>query len=170
MTGTTQTLTGTFGTTDFLMPLVLEDLTDEDARKRSRGEEGPSIAWMVGHLLHYRHYVMTLLGGEERDNPYAERFADAGATDGADYPTVAELREQWGATATDFQALLTSKTEAEFEKTSEGAHDERRGSAPSVPRNTKRSRKARKRRSSSTLRGRCTSIRAGMTSSKRRSK
>ena len=125
MTGTTQTLTGTFGTTDFLMPLVLDDLTDEDARERSRGEEGPSIAWMVGHLLHYRHYVMGLLGGEERDNPYAERFADAGATDGADYPTVAELREQWGATATDFQALLTSKTEPEFDQAKEGAHDER---------------------------------------------
>ena len=125
MTGTTQTLTGTFGTTDFLMPLVLDDLTDEDARKRSRGEEGPSIAWMVGHLLHYRHHVMSLLGGDERDNPYAERFGDAGATDGANYPSVAELREQWGALATDFQALLTSKTESEFDETSEGAHDER---------------------------------------------
>ena len=44
MTGTTQTLTGTFGTTDFLIPPVLDDLTDEDARKRSRGEEGPSMS------------------------------------------------------------------------------------------------------------------------------
>ena len=44
MPGTAQTLMGTFGVTDFLVLLVLEDLSDGDVRKRSRDGEGPSIA------------------------------------------------------------------------------------------------------------------------------
>ena len=36
MSDTSKTLMGTFGTTDYLIPLVLEDLSDDDARKRSR--------------------------------------------------------------------------------------------------------------------------------------
>ena len=95
MTGITQTLTGTFGMTDFLVPLVLEDLSDEDARKRSREGEGPSIAWTVGHLMHYRYYVMSMLG-DERVDPAGETFTQA-ATEGSDYPTLGELQEQWGA-------------------------------------------------------------------------
>lgn len=115
---------GTFGMTDYLIPLVLEDLRDEDARKRTRDDEGPSIAWIVGHLLHYRHHVMSLLGAE-RDNPWAEKFASAEATDGSDYPTVAELLEAWERVADDFARVMTSKSDADFERPADGAHDER---------------------------------------------
>jgi uncharacterized damage-inducible protein DinB len=115
---------GTFGMTDYLMPMVLQDLGDEDARARARGEEGPSIAWMVGHLLHYRHHVMELLGAD-RDNPWAERFSAAEATDGSDYPTVTELGEAWEQVASDFAEVMASKAETDFDQPASGAHDER---------------------------------------------
>ena len=123
MSETAKTLMGTFGMTDFLMPLVLEDLSDEDARKRSRGGEGPSIAWMVGHLMHYRYYVMSVLG-HERVDPAGETFTHA-ASDGSDYSTTAELREQWEALAPDFQAALLSKTEDDWNASGTGARDEK---------------------------------------------
>lgn len=113
----------TFGMTDYLIPMVLEDLTDEDARKRARDDEGPSIAWMVGHLLHYRHHVMELLGAE-RENPWKEQFADADATDGSDYPTVAELRDAWQRVADDFAEVMASTTDADFQRPVDGAHEE----------------------------------------------
>ena len=124
MSRTAETLMGTFGMTDYLIPMVLEDLTDEDARKRARGEEGPSIAWMVGHLLHYRHHVMELLGAE-RENVWTESFAHADATDGSDYPTVVELREAWERVAADFAEVVGSTEEENFDRPAEGAHDER---------------------------------------------
>ena len=123
MSDTAKTLMGTFGMTDFLVPLVLEDLSDEDARKRSRDGDGPSITWMIGHLMHYRCYVMSMLG-DERVDPAGETFTQA-ATDGSDYPTTAELQEQWGALASDFQAALMSKTEDDWNAPGTGAHDEK---------------------------------------------
>lgn len=114
----------TFGTTDYLIPMVLQDLTDADARMRARGDEGPSIAWMVGHLLHYRLHVMALLG-EERDNPWEERFHTAEATDGKDYPSVAELREAWDRVSRDFAAVMASQSEDGFDRLAVGAHEER---------------------------------------------
>jgi uncharacterized damage-inducible protein DinB len=121
---TVETLLGTFGMTDYLMPMVLEDLSDEDARVRARGEEGPSIAWTVGHLLHHRLHVMELLG-VERDNPWAERFSTAEATDGRDYPTVAEFGEAWEGVASDFAEVMASRAESDFDRPAAGVHDER---------------------------------------------
>jgi uncharacterized damage-inducible protein DinB len=123
MGDTAKTLLGTFGMTDFLIPLVLEDVSDEDARKRSRDGKGPSIAWMVGHLLYYRHHVMSMLG-HERVDPHGDTFTRP-ATDGSDYPTLAELQEQWGALATDFPAVFFSKTADDWNARREGARDKR---------------------------------------------
>ena len=125
MSGSVETLMGLFDMTDFLMPLVLDDLSDEHARKRSRGEEGPSIAWTVGHLLHYRIYVLGLLG-EERENPYSEKFGNAAATDGSDYPSLADLTAEWQSVGDDFRQALTSKSEEQFDFVSDGgAHGEK---------------------------------------------
>ena len=124
MSSVGETLMGTFGMTDYLVPLVLEDLSDEDARKRARDDEGPSIAWIVGHLLHYRHHVMGLLGAE-RENPWEEQFAEAEATDGSDYPTVAELADAWERVADDFAAVMTSVSDQDFEQPAVGVHEER---------------------------------------------
>jgi uncharacterized damage-inducible protein DinB len=123
MSGTTETLTAPFGMTDYILPMVLEDLSDEDARKRARGDSGPSIAWIVGHLLHYRIHVLGLLG-ERRDDPWGEKFGEAEATDGSDYPTVAELRDAWARVADDFAEVMASKSDAAFERPVDGAHQE----------------------------------------------
>jgi uncharacterized damage-inducible protein DinB len=109
-----KTLLGIFGTTDFIVPLVLQDLTDDQARRRARGDSGPSIAWTVGHMLHYRHNALALLGRPQND-PYAERFGTVGATDGTDYPAVAELLEQWKSISTALTAVVSQAPEKTFD-------------------------------------------------------
>ena len=84
----------TVKTTDMLLPLLLSDVTDETSRRRIRSGEGPSIAWEVGHLLEYRCDLLKLLG-VVRERSFALDFTAAGATDGLDYPTMAELRAAW---------------------------------------------------------------------------
>ncbi len=123
MSETTKTMAGTFGTTDFLIPLVLEDLSDEVARTRTRGGEGPSISWAVGHLLHYRYHVLNLLG-DNRESPFGEMFTGE-ANDGDEYPTVADMQRQWTEVAELFHAALNGKTEVEWDSGGEGAHDEK---------------------------------------------
>ena len=90
-----------FGTTDHLIPLILDDLSDAESRVRARGDDGPSIAWHLGHLLSYRHQGLQLLGQAD-DNPYVEAFERSPATDGRDYPTTTELSEQWSRVSTRF--------------------------------------------------------------------
>ena len=89
-----QTLLSIFRTTNHVVSLSLSDLTDELARRRSRGNEGPSITWTIGHLLDYRHKVLAFLG-DTRPSPWAESFGDAAATDGAEYPSLATMRAEW---------------------------------------------------------------------------
>jgi uncharacterized damage-inducible protein DinB len=89
-----QTLLSIFRTTNHVLSLSLADLTDELARRRTRGNEGPSVTWTVGHMLHHRHDLLAFLG-DERPNPWAESFGDVAATDGADYPTLATMRAEW---------------------------------------------------------------------------
>lgn len=86
-----------FRTMNHLVTLSLGDLTDEQARRRARGVEGPSITWTIGHLLDHRHKLLALLG-DERPNPWNREFGDVAATDGAGYPNLAELRAEWQAT------------------------------------------------------------------------
>ena len=99
-----------FGTTDHLIPLILDDLSDAESRVRARGDEGPSIAWHLGHLLSYRHQGLQLLGQAD-DNPYEEAFERSPATDGRDYPTTTELSEQWSRVSTRFLGAISSATE-----------------------------------------------------------
>src|SRR4051812_49399178 len=90
-----QTLLSIFRTTNHVLSLSLADLTEETARERSRGSEGPSITWTVGHLLCNRHRVLAYLGHEQPKNPWLEAFDETPATDGADYPTIDEMRLEW---------------------------------------------------------------------------
>jgi uncharacterized damage-inducible protein DinB len=91
---------------DFIAELATRDLSDEVSRRRSRHTEGPSVAWLIGHLIHHRHVMLELLG-RPRANPDAERFAEAGATDGKDYPSIDELRAAW----TELSTLVGSAVE-----------------------------------------------------------
>jgi len=114
MSGSVKTLLGLFGTSDFMVPIVLDDLSEADARKRSRGDSGPSIAWTIGHLMHSRVWVLNALG-VERDNPYEQAFGKGAATDGADYPSLGELRAQWDALAAQLMSALAEVDEDTLE-------------------------------------------------------
>ncbi len=124
MTDLTTPLANIFATTDQLIPLVLDQLTDRMSRTRARDDEGPSISWHLGHLLHYRCTALDLLGMDAA-NPYRAPFFDNAATDGANYPTVAELREQWAAvSARLLDALAKAGDDALAAPVSGGAHAE----------------------------------------------
>ena len=113
-----------FGTTDHLIPLILDDLSDVESRTRARGDDGPSIAWHLGHLLSYRCQGLQMMGQSEA-NPYETAFGSSPATDGGDYPTTAELSEQWRRVSERFMAALSSATEeALATPVSGGAHAE----------------------------------------------
>lgn len=124
MNNSAKTLLGVCGTVDFLMPLVLGDLSDTQARTRSRKDAGPSIAWTVGHLLHYRCTAMKLVG-RERPNPWAERFDTTAATDGADYPAVQALLAEWHEVGEAFRSVIGQLSEDALNAPiTGGAHDE----------------------------------------------
>ena len=113
--------------TDFIMQLVTKDLTDEVARRQARGDEGASIAWVIGHLLHYRHEFMKILGSPE-DDPFKEKFSRS-ATDGSDYPTIKELTKSWAEVSQRTLAVVNTATDEQIEASlpaDGGPHAERR--------------------------------------------
>jgi len=89
---------------NFIVNLVTGDLTEEQARRRSRDGEGASVSWIVGHLLHYRCQTMKILG-KSLQNDY-EVFGAGGADDGTDYPPVAKMVEDWARIAGELDSVL----------------------------------------------------------------
>ena len=47
------------GVSNSILATGIADLTDQDAKARSRGGTGPSIAWTMGHLCHYQEAERT---------------------------------------------------------------------------------------------------------------
>ena len=99
--------------TDFIMNLVTGDLTDDLATRRARDDDGASIAWVIGHLGHYRYEIMKLLG-HDADSPFAEQFGTAGATDGAGYPSVEELRSKWAELSTQVRSVVQGASDEQI--------------------------------------------------------
>jgi|SRR6185295_13071263 uncharacterized damage-inducible protein DinB len=89
-----------------MLTLAAGDLSDQDARTRSRGGTGPSIAWTIGHLCHHKVQVLELLG-QPRQNPFAATFEGA-ATDGQAYPPLAELVASFSALNGEVCAALAA--------------------------------------------------------------
>ena len=116
MIPTLESAAASLRTTNMLVPLVLGDLTDELARRRTRDGEGPSIAWQLGHILDFRCQLITLLGTPQ-ESPFSVGFATSSATDGADYPTVAEFLQHWQRIAADLETALESAGEATIRRT-----------------------------------------------------
>jgi uncharacterized damage-inducible protein DinB len=87
-----QGLTNVLTLNDDMLSMALTDMTDDLARRRLR-DGGPSIAWIVGHMLHLRNQVAAAIGcsGPAID---LTRFADA-ATDGREYPALDQLQTAW---------------------------------------------------------------------------
>ena len=80
---------------DFFVELLTSDLTNRQAVQRVRGTEGPSISWALGHLLNGRCEALKLLD-PDAENPFAAQFDRlVAATDGSDYPDIADLMSSW---------------------------------------------------------------------------
>ena len=86
---------------DDLLMLSLTGMTDEIARRRLR-DGGPSVAWNLGHILYHRNQIAAAVGCAAPAidlTPYA-----VAATEGREYPAVAELQTSW----TEFSERLVA--------------------------------------------------------------
>src|SRR5260370_24549768 len=81
-------IAASFRTTTFILSMCLGDLKEQDARKRVRSDNGPSLAWEEGRMLDYRCNVLGLLG-VAKGSPYTATYSAKGARDGKDYPGTA---------------------------------------------------------------------------------
>lgn len=125
MTPSLKPIAASLGTTDFVLRLCLAKLKEEDARQRVQHNQGPSIAWAVGHLLDHRTKMLLLLG-VLKENPYTERFTATGATDGSGYPDLADFQRQWDMVAAELNAALEAATEETLAQVVEkGPHGEK---------------------------------------------
>lgn len=117
---------GTYQISNGILATSIRDLSDQDAKQRSRNATGPSIAWTIGHLCNYKIQVLGLLGNP-RENPYKAKFESAPATDGADYPPLAELAAQFASLNAEVCAALESSA-ARLEEVmpNSGPHAEKR--------------------------------------------
>lgn len=89
---------------DGIVPIATSGIEEEDARRRSRGTEGPSIAWELGHICQYRAWALRQLG-REVDYRFEGVFSDA-PSDGSDYPTMDELRAEFARLGEEIQSAL----------------------------------------------------------------
>ena len=114
------------GVSNSILATGIGDLTDHDAKTRSRGGAGPSIAWTIGHLCHYKVKVLELLG-QPRENAFAAQFEHTPATDGSDYPSLANLAASFSALNADVcTALAASVDRLDAPMPDAGPHDEKR--------------------------------------------
>lgn len=119
-------IVGLYGLSNGILATSISDLSDRDAKVRSRDGAGPSVAWTIGHLCHYKHVVLGLLG-EPRENLFASRFENTPASDGADYPSLAELAVTFSRLNTDLcDALAAASARLDAPMPGSGPHDEKR--------------------------------------------
>ena len=110
-----------------ILATAVKDLNGRDAVTRSRNGAGPSIAWTVGHLCHFKTQMLGLLG-HPMDNPFADRFEKTPATDGQEYPPLTELMASWASLHTELSAALDAASADQLESPMPGAgpHEEKR--------------------------------------------
>ena len=114
-----------YGLSNGILAAGIGDLSDENAKARSRGGAGPSISWTIGHLCHHKIKVLELLG-RPKENPFASTFENA-ATDGAGYPPLADLAASFSALTSELcTALASSADRLEAAMPGAGPHDEKR--------------------------------------------
>lgn len=114
------------GVSNRILATAIGDLTDEDAKARSRGGAGPSVAWTIGHLCHYKIKILGLLG-QCRENAFAAQFDHTPASDGSDYPPLAHLAASFSTLNGDVcSALASSGARLDAPTPGSGPHDEKR--------------------------------------------
>jgi uncharacterized damage-inducible protein DinB len=113
------------GLSNGILATSIGDLTDRSAKARSRGGAGPSVAWTIGHLCHYKIKMLELLG-QSRENPFTALFEHTPASDGSDYPSLSELAASFSALNERVCAALASSGERlEAPMPGAGPHGER---------------------------------------------
>jgi hypothetical protein len=114
------------GVSNGILATSIGDLTDQGAKARSRGGAGPSIAWTIGHLCHYKIKMLGLLG-QPRENPFTAQFEHTPASDGSDYPSLSDLAASFSALNERVCAALASSGDRlEAPEPSAGPHGEQR--------------------------------------------
>jgi uncharacterized damage-inducible protein DinB len=114
-----------YGLSNGILATGIGDLSDHDAKARSRGGSGPSISWTIGHLCHFKIKALELMG-QSRDNPFASTFEQT-ATDGANYPPLHDLAASFAALHGDLcTALASSADRLEAPMPGAGPHGEKR--------------------------------------------
>jgi hypothetical protein len=114
------------GVSNGILATSISDLTDQNAKARSRSGAGPSIAWTIGHLCHYKIKMLGLLG-QLRENPFAAQFEHTPASDGSGYPSLSDLASSFSALNEDLCAALASSGDRlEAPMPGSGPHDEKR--------------------------------------------
>ena len=61
-------IVGLYGLSNGILATGIGDLSDEDAHTRSRDGAGPSVAWTIGHLCHFK---MVVLAADEYRKDFA---------------------------------------------------------------------------------------------------
>jgi uncharacterized damage-inducible protein DinB len=114
-----------YNLSDRILATSIQDLSDQDARARSRAGAGPSVAWIIGHLCHFKIQVLELLG-QSRTNPFAAQFERTAASDGEAYPPLTELVSTFSALNSEVcSALESSAARLETTVPGGGLHQER---------------------------------------------
>ena len=116
-----------YGLSGGILATSVKDLSDRDAKTRSRAGSGPSIVWTIGHLCHYKVKMLQLLG-RTTANPFAASFEHAAATDGSSYPTLAELLVSFSTLSSELSAAVSDVSAAQLEAPMPGSgpHDEKK--------------------------------------------
>jgi hypothetical protein len=126
MNASVQPIIALQGTSSSILATGIGDLTDQGAKARSRGGSGPSIAWTIGHLCHFKITMLGLLG-QPRENPFTAQFERTPASDGSDYPPLADLAASYASLSADLcDALASSGDRLEAPMPGRGPHDEKR--------------------------------------------
>lgn len=108
-------LRASLDTTGGILPLVLSDLGEQDARKRVRNGQGPSIAWQVQHMIVSRYKILNLLGS-----------AQECSTAEGDNTDIAQLLRHWREVEQKLGAALESATHETLQRSVEtGPHGEK---------------------------------------------
>jgi uncharacterized damage-inducible protein DinB len=123
MTPILKPIAASIRTTDMIVSLALTDLEERHAKQRVRSGTGPSITWEMGHLLDGRVQALKFLG-VMRENPYAA-YGPGAASDGADYPSLPDLLDEWRRLSDELGVAMEEATEESLlRKVKAGAHGE----------------------------------------------
>lgn len=94
---------------------ALEDISEGAALKRIDNKTN-HVVWMVGNLVNCRYGIGNLMGITDKD-PYEILFKEAKALDESfDYPTLKDLKRNFGAISPKVYEKLLSATDEELEK------------------------------------------------------